>query len=157
MPRAKQQDSVAGLGAEVELPKMIPALQPADLAHGVVARYLSSEDRKSKGFDRAQKMHTLQLSSTFGGAKFALWGATQLDLKLRAVPPTSIVVLTYQGREQRERAPHLWSVRPFRGTSQDLSTLQEEYAAGCQSVADAIAALEARTGGADFAEDDLPF
>lgn len=147
-----------GLGPELEVPRLTPALQPADLETGCVARYISSEQRKSKGFDRQQFLHTFQLAQAHGAAKFALWGAVQLDMKLRNVTPGSIVLLQYQGRDAtRDRAPHLWSVRPFHGNSQELATLLEGYAAGGGIVAEAVGVIEARTSGSDFADDDLPF
>jgi hypothetical protein len=156
--RTEEPQPVAGLGPEVEVPKLTPALQGPDLSLGVVARYLGSEQRKSKGFDRPQQLHSFELGQRFGRVRFALWGSVQLDLKLRVVQPTSVVVVQYEGRDENVlRAPHKWSVRPFHGTSQDLQALQELFEEGGQRVVNAVRSIESRTEGADFTDDEIPF
>jgi hypothetical protein len=155
---SEQQQDLAGLGSDIEMPKLTPALQPADLEDGVIARYVGSEQRHSKGFDRPQQMHTFQLGQAFDSVRFALWGAVQLDMKLRAVQRGSIVFVQYMGRDSnREKAPHQWAVRPFHGTTQDLAALADRYRDACEKVAMAVGALEARASGADFADEGIPF
>lgn len=157
MSKKKAEGTERGLGPEMEVPKLTPALQPADLADGVIARYLGSEQRKSKGFDRAQQLHLFELGSRYNRVRFALWGSVQLDLKLRNVGHAAPVLVQYEGRDSRDRAPHKWSVRQFTGTSQDLQDLLDRYAAGCERVVAAVEGIEARSTGADFGDDDIPF
>lgn len=159
MARKQQvaQEAVKGLGAELEVPKLVPAVQAADVSLGVIARYMGNEQRKSKGFDRPQLLHMFQLGQRYGGKQFALWGSIQLDMKLRSVPKTAVVFLLYEGKEQGDRGQHNWSVRPFHGTSQDLQDLQDRYKEGCERVVAAVELVESRSQGADVEDDGIPF
>lgn len=153
---ADGEDMVQGLGAEVEVPKLTPAVQMADLSLGVIARYLGFEERKSAQFDRPQLLHKFELGQAHGRVQFAVWGSTMMDLKLKGVQRTGIVAVVYDGRSPGGQ--HKWSVRPFHGTSQDLQALQERFDAGCKRVLEAVKLVEERSRGADFAgDDDLPF
>lgn len=155
----EQQDKpdLSGLAPEVELPKLTPALQPADLGQGCVARYLGSETRDSKNYGREQKLHSFELGSGFARSRFALWGNVQLDLKLRQVPKTGIVILQYLGKDEGERAQHKWSVRQFRGTVKQLQEVAVQYEQGSRAVAESIAYVERKMDGQSEVDDDLPF
>lgn len=162
MARPKKETEAKGLGDEVQVAKLVPAVQPGDLQHGVLAKYVRTEERKSKGFDRPQKLHILELGQAFNRVRFALWGAVSLDLKLAALNPGQIALLVYEGLEKdaaRGRTKHHWSVRPFRGTTEDAIALAAQYREGSETVAAAVASIEARAEGQDFAEgdDDIPF
>lgn len=149
---------IPGLGSDLNVPKMTAALQPADFAGGCVARYLGSEIKESKMFRNEQRLHQFELGASFNRARFALWGAVQLDQKLRQVQRGSIVVIQYQGKGDTERAQHVWTVRPFKGSSGQLQDLADRFKDGSAAVAMAIAYIEQ---GQNFAgtedDDDLPF
>lgn len=148
-----------GLAPDVAVPKLIPAILPGDLGVPVIAKYLGYEVKRSRQFNRDQRLYQFQLPQDFGAAKFSLWSQTQLDLKLGSVTRNSIVLVQYLGRGEGDRAQHNWSIRPFRGTSAQLQTLIAENSEGCEIVKQAIAMLEDSTMGQlnDGENDDLPF
>jgi hypothetical protein len=159
-PKAVSETAL-GLGADVEVPKLTPALQPAEFSRGVLARYEGAEDKESRAFDRSQKLHTFALGAEFSKTRFALWGVVDLDMKLKTIRRGSVVLLRYEGKVElwNDRMRHAWSVRPFHGTVAQLQDLQAEYRDGSLLVQQAVELLDKI--GAEKAEldmdDDLPF
>lgn len=153
------QTDALGLGKDVEIAKLIPAVQPADIGFPVVAKYLGYEIKHSRTFNRDQRLYQFQLPSEYNGVKFSLWAHTQLDLKLSSITRTSIVLLQYCGRPEGERTQHQWIVRPFRGTTTQLRELVAQYEQGCRMVMETVQMLEQSMDGnsASMESDDLPF
>lgn len=157
--KEKKLADAKGLGPEVETPKLVPAVLPGDLGQPVVVKYVGWEMRQSRNFGREQKLYMFQLPQEVGGSTFALWGNVQLDLKLRQIPRTALCVMQYLGKADGDRAQHQWSVRQFRGTSQQLQQLKDEYQAGAEVVAQAVGLLDqaSQAGMGHGGDDDLPF
>lgn len=154
------QADALGLGADVEIAKLVPAIQPADAGFPVVAKYLGYEVKHSRQFNRDQRLYMFQLPADFGSAKFSLWAQTQLDLKLASIVRQSIVLIQYLGRGEGDRAQHNWSVRPFKGTSAQLKDLIGQYSEGCAIVKQTVDMLETSINGqaaTNDDDDDLPF
>lgn len=149
-----------GLAPEVAVPKLVPALQPGDLGVPVVAKYTGYEIKKSRQFNREQRLYQFQLPQEFGSLKFSLWAQTQLDLKLGQTPRNSIILIQYMGRGEGDRAQHNWTVRPFRGTSAQLAELVARHSEGC-GIAQQAASMLAQSMDGNAAhnndDDDLPF
>jgi hypothetical protein len=147
-----------GLGGEVPVKELALALQNADLENGAIVRYVESVDRENREFNRRQKMHVFEFGAAQGNARFSLWGSMQLDQKLREVGAGAIVMVQYQGRGVGDRAPHNWIVRPFHGTTQQLSELVKRYERGNKQAFAALETAKRQRGLSSEANDeDLPF
>lgn len=149
----------SGLAPDVVIPKLIPAIQVGDLGMPVIAKYLGYDVKRSRQFNRDQRLYQFQLPQDFGGVKFSLWSQAQLDLKLGQIPRNNIVLIQYLGRGEGDKAQHNWTVRHFRGTSAQLQALISDSREGCETVAQAVAMLEQSMDGkmGDDDNDDLPF
>lgn len=162
MPRKRAVDSsqVAddGLEADVPVKELAVALHNADIENGVIARYVETLERENPDYSRRQKVHVLELGESYNRAQFALWGSMQLDQKLREIRSGEILFVQYMGKAPGQKSPHNWTVRPFRGTTQQLQELLKRYERGIRQVVAALDAARKQRGQMSVDDDDdLPF
>lgn len=104
----------------------------------------------------------MALPKEFGSVEFSLWGAMQLNAKLRLLRENDVILLQYLGKEPGQQGQHRWSVRPFGGTTEQLRGLVKSYSASMKHVLAAIETLKRTRGAAargrsESDDEDLPF
>lgn len=152
------EDVNTGLSSEIEVPEMALALQNTDLRKGAVVRYVATENRENREYGRNQRIHIFEFGADYNRARFSVWGAMQLDMKLRELREGDIIVLQYLGRDQGDRAPHRWSVRAFHGTTEQLSSLIKSYSDGIKTAFAGLQAAQSLRGKSiSEVDDELPF
>jgi hypothetical protein len=133
-PTQKTADDIIGGWRDVKSEQLAPTLGYDALSRGMIVRF--SETRKVQSRGRTYTLHRF-FSRAGHGQPFELWGAAELNGKLKAVRPNGVVYLRYDGKQPAPDNPsqevHTFTVREAPARA-DVTALLEQMRAAADGL-----------------------